>query len=499
MITDFDTISVQEAIQLGAVDPEFFSRTFFPKTARQAMPPFHRKVWAALEGPDRLLNIQMYRGSAKTSIARLCLAKRVAYGMSHTILCVGKSEAHAIRSVKWLRKQIQFNKLFSETFQLKPGSKWQDGECEIWHGVEKYSITVLAIGMTGSTRGVNVDDYRPDFILCDDILDEENTATPEQREKVQGLLYGALKESLAPATESPNAKLAVLQTPHNKEDITMQALNDPEWHSVRFGCFTDETADLPIEQQMSRWEERNPSVTLRAEKRAAIARNQLSIWLREKECKIVSKENATFRANWLNFYKLLPERMQIVMAIDPVPPPSEIQIAKGMRTKDYEAFSVVGKYKEEFYLLDYSTNRGHEPSWTVSEFFRLGLKWRPTKILVESVAYQRTLAWLLKQSMKEKGIYFVVEEYVDNRKKFDRIVDGLSGISSEGRLHIKADQVDFISQFNEYPHISHDDLIETVAKCCSVLQGISGSYATYEDLMEEESNIPRLADYRGAP
>lgn len=491
--------SLSEIVKLCAVDGNLFAHTFFPKTIRQASASFHKDIWQILDSRDRLVNIQVFRGGAKTTLLRIYAAKRIAYGLAHTILYIGKSEGHALRSVKWLRRQVEYNHAFSQTFGLRPGKKWQDVEAEIYHGTDDYPIWIMAVGITGSVRGILQDDFRPDLIIVDDVLDEENSATPEQRKKISDLIYGALKESLAPASEAPDAKLALLQTPLNKEDASTLALADKEWRSAVFGCWTSDTKHLPLSQQESAWPMRWPDETLRKEKQAHIDRNQLSLWLREKECQIISPETSSFKPGWLKFYELDPEHMTVVLVIDPVPPPSEVQIAKGLRGKDFEALTVVGRHKGDFYLLEYSINRGHEPNWTIAEFFRLALKWHPRRVIVEAIAYQRTLAWLLRQAMKHQGRYYVVEEMTDKRKKYDRIVQGLSGPASNGRLFIRKEHSEFISQFTAYPDVPHDDLIETVAVGVASLAGPNFAEEAYDEIIAMQADIPRLEYLRGAP
>ncbi len=498
--------SLAELVELSAVDSALFASVFFPKTTRQKTPPFLREVWELLEDPSaRLVNVLIFRGGAKTSTLRMYTAKRIAYGLAHTILYVGKSEGHAARSIKWLRRQVEYNKLFAGTFGLRKGSKWQDTEAEVWHGTDEYPVWIMGLGITGSIRGINMDDFRPDLIVIDDVMDEENSATPEQRQKTNALIYGALKESLAPASEAPDAKMVMLQTPLNREDASSLAANDPEWRSARFGCWTAETADMPVERQESIWPERWTSPVLRAEKAAAAHRNQLSIFLREKECKIVSPETSAFRPEWLKYFDLAPEGGTVVMAIDPVPPPSDLQIAKGLRGKDYETIVIVKRHKADFYLLDYSMNRGHEPDWTVMEVFRLWLKYHPRKVVVEATAYQRTLAWLLRKAMEHQRRYFLVEEITDQRKKFDRIVDALTGPAAAGHLYVRREHTDFIQQFNEYPDVPHEDVLDAVATGLSSLMGLAGMTSDddldewWAEIEAEEREIAPLRHAMGAP
>ena len=496
--------SYEEMVELALVDNEFFCRTFFPNTARQPMPAFHGRIWHKLEDPaNRLVNIQVFRDGAKTSLLRMFAGKRIGYGISRTILYVSKSERHAIRSVDWLRKQVESNELYSKVFGLTPGRKWQGTEAEIYHHSFEHPIWVLGLGITGSTRGVNIDDYRPDLIVVDDVIDDENSATPEQREKVDDLILGALKYSLAPKSESPSATLAMLQTPMDFEDASVKALKDPEWTSEVFGCWTEATKDMPLEFQESIWPERYPSEDLRKEKQAALARNKLSVFMREKECRLISPEASAFRREWLKFYDesdLLKNEHKLVniLSIDPVPPPSEREVAKGLQGKNYEAFSIISYFQGDYYLREYVINRGHDPQWTISTFFNLLTRYRPRKVAIESIAYQRTLSWILSQEMKKRGQYAVVDEIADRRSKYDKIVDGLSGVASHGKFYVKSSQDEFINQFCNYPNVPFDDVIDSVAQGVTSLNlvELSDTEWWYED---DEKEIKTLEYNRGAP
>lgn len=501
----FDETNIQELVELGAIDGVLFAESFFPKTMRMKSPPYARQVWDLLDSNARLVSLQMFRGSSKTTICRVFAARRIAYAQARTILWIGKSQDKAIASVKWLRKQIEYNRLFADTFKLRPGSKWQDIECEIYHGIDEVPITILAYGITGPIRGVNIDDYRPDLILLDDIIDEEIAASPIQRETLERLVYGAVKQSLAPATETKDAKMVLLQTPMDRDDISVKSLTDSEWKSIRVPCWTLETEDRPIGERESAWEDRFPAETLRAEKELSIERNQSSIFSREMECKVVNRETSTFLPEWLRYYELEPEdHHYTIMTIDPVPPPSAAELAKGLKDKDYECLTVMTRVRDKFFLREYTFKHGHDPSWTIMEFFRLAAKYRPKRIYVESVAYQRTLAWLLRQAMTSQRKYYVIEEITDKRQKFQRIVDGLSGPAANGKLYIRKEHTDFAQQFNDYPNVSHDDILETVAVACEKLSGPSASSSSEDDedwamIMEEEKSLPKLQYNRGAP
>lgn len=501
-----DQISPSEAIQLGITDSGFFNRTFFSKTARQAVPSMHQQVDSLLDSRHRLINILMSRGWAKTSKLRMFAGKRIGYGLTNTGLIIGASEKHSRKSLLWLRTQIEQNKLFADTFGLVPSRPWTDEEIRIEHTKEEKYVTILGMGITSnSLRGVNVDDYRPDLIILDDVMNDENNSSKEGIEKIADLIFGAIIKSLAPASESPFAKLVMLNTPQAFGDISQQALKDPAFKSLVVGCWSKETENLPLDHRRSAWEERVSTPELHQEYAEYAARNRLSIFAREMECKLTTPETSAFRSEWLKFYEedeLPPlHEMWTIMIIDPVPPPKEPQLMKGVVGGDYEAITVLGRYKGRIYILESVSSRGHGPDWTKSEFFRMADRWKIKKCLVEIVGYQTALAWTLREEMRKVGKFYMLEEFGrgDKRPKSQKIIDGITGPASNGQLYVKRSMTDFIDQYVNYSlikKVSHDDVIETVALGCIELQNkgvnLTGDITLSEDEYEE-------LEYRGAP
>src|SRR5258708_3400100 len=94
------SVSREELVKLCGFDSELYARTYFPNAYRQPSPPFARDLWSPLENPNvRLANLICFRGSSKTTRLRTFASKRIAYGVSRTILYVRASERDAILSV----------------------------------------------------------------------------------------------------------------------------------------------------------------------------------------------------------------------------------------------------------------------------------------------------------------------------------------------------------------------------------------------------------------
>jgi phage terminase large subunit-like protein len=502
-------IPLAELVKLGAVDNKLFTKSFFPKTARQEQADFHNDMWGHLEDPSkRFVNLVAFRDSAKTSLLRMFTGKRIGYNISRTILYVGASEAHAARSIRWIRSRIeakrgaggvQRQEFFASTFDLRPGVKWTDTEIEIFHGVETEPIWLLGAGITGNIRGINFDDYRPDLIVLDDILTDENGATKDQRDKITDLVFGSLKGSLAPASESPNAKLVMLNTPQSVDDVVHVAEKDPDFFSKRYPCWTPETLDLDVDYQISSWEARYPSPARRQEKRNAIAVQKGSVFAKEKEVRIRSRETSLFNGRWLQFYEGEIPGGQTVIFIDPTPPPKTKLDDKKVAKLDYEVVGVMTRYQGNFFLREYDALQGGKPDWTIKKFFEMRWKYRPYKAVVEAINYQATLQWILEEEMKKRQQWMTIEPFTSIKNKVTRITNVLHGPASNGKLFCKREHTAFIDQFSNFPNVQFDDVLDGVA---IGVGGLTTAYSALIDGMESEidnSGIPKLKPRRNCP
>jgi hypothetical protein len=494
MSTVSSEINFGEILERGATDPGFYGQFFFPRAVRMTPPPFHLKLDNILEDrSSRYVDSMVFRGGAKTTKLRIYTSRRIAYGISHTILFVGKSQEHAVRSVEWIMTQVEHNSLWAQTFQLSKGKKWTASECEIIHGTDEYPIRIIALGITGSVRGINIEDYRPDLIIVDDPCDEENTATPESRAKMEALFFGALANSLAPNSEAPDAKMVLLQTPLDQDDLIAVCQRDPAWTSLNFGCFD--------EFGKSRWPERWSTEELLLEKESYIARGQLSLWLREMECKIVSNETAAFLEKYVQYWDMLPEGGLTYMGIDPTPPPKDGDRSKITARHDDATIVVIKLWKGKVFVCDYYATKSPDPQEFISKIFEMALIWKPFQVGVETFLFQRMLKTEIEREMQKRRQYFVLLPVEDKRKKDTRIRQAIGSRLALRELYLNRIQTELMEQLFSYPASSHDDLLDALAIALSMInpamEGVligEGEYLEYN-----ENEFPELEEWRSAP
>src|SRR5258706_15397173 len=103
---------------------------------------------------------------------------------------------------------------------------------------------------------------------------------------------------------------------------------------------------IDVSKQVSSWEARYPTPVRRQEKLAAIAANKRSTFSREKEVRIVSKETAIFRSDWLEFYRgRPPPGGQTLIFIDPTPAPKKHAVERTIRKLNYEVVGAIRRVK----------------------------------------------------------------------------------------------------------------------------------------------------------
>ncbi len=492
-------LKVEDVIQRGAIDGLFWSYYFLPKTFGLDPAIFHEEMWSLIDDLRfPYLNLEVFRDGAKTTLARAATLRRIAYGISNTALFLSESSTHSKRSLRWIRTRITEAGPVKNVYGLRIGAKDNENELEIINDLFGTKTYIFAQGITGQIRGLNEDDNRPDFIICDDIASFESFNTEEALEKVNQIFFGAVVGSLCSRSLNKHSKVLHIGTRSGVNDVISKCEEDSQWENRKFPVF--------LANGESAWPTKWTREQLLIDKQSAIDRNMLSTWMREKECKLVMAETTAFKPTWLNIYISKLQNTVKVIGLDPVPPPSDRQIREGLKKKDFEVFTVLGLCGRDYFIEEQRSNKGHEINWTLHTAFELIYKYHPRAIGIESIAYQRTIAKQLSSAMKERGTYTQVVEIDDHRSKYHRITGELAGPASHRVLHVQQGCIDFIEQFNLYPGTQHDDFLDSAAIAFLTLKAVMG-HLTYDEqssedmktLIEREKNIPDLPEYGGCP
>ena len=483
-------VSVPELVALYYADNELYCKTFFPQTCRQDSAPFHKKIDDALWSGRRKVAIKVFRDGAKTSRVRMFLSKRIAFGISRTILYISKSEDTSSATLEWLKRLVEKQTAWAQFWGIQKGDVWAADQAKFVNTVLGVTITVIAVGIHGQIRGLNFEDFRPDCIICDDIEDEKTTNTKDQIKKHSDLLHGTVMRSLASPVDNPEAMIAIIQTPLDMDDAIEVAFANAgpdrlsDWLCVEASCF-EVDADGNLQ---SAWPAKFPLSFLLSEKQSYIKINKLSVWLREMEVTVTSAETCSFISDWLKTAPVLPacDWKTLVMFIDPAS--SEADKA------DFQALTISGDTGGDGWLIAYKLSKGTDIEQSVQDFFDA---WDLMLVLskgkanlrfgVEIVGYQRQLKRAIEKEMLRRQRYAYIEPVQDKRAKVDVINQSFTHVAPLGKYHCLESHTEFITDFAKYPNVKKDDLIESAARGLDMLDltGRLGAMAL--------GNIPRVA------
>jgi hypothetical protein len=137
----------------------------------------------------------------------------------------GKNASRWVRSIKAiLEGKGKYEKLIHYAGVFKPDNaeKWTQEEL-IVEGADPAEAhpTISCYGITASIYGL-----RADLILCDDIVDDKNSQTDEQREKLEDTFFAAI-ENILDAVDGKKPKMFVIGTRKHPLDLYNTLLSTP--------------------------------------------------------------------------------------------------------------------------------------------------------------------------------------------------------------------------------------------------------------------------------
>ncbi|MDR3140430.1 MAG: hypothetical protein LBU37_01680 [Tannerellaceae bacterium] len=175
---------------------EYFCERYFPHYCKCRNGRFQNNAARYVRDHTNMKGAFMWpRGHAKSTHFTILIPlwlKFQSKPMIHVMVLVGKSEESANTLLGDLQAELQFNKLLERDFGVQYNSgSWQEGEF-----VTKDDTAFFARGRGQSPRGLRHRDKRPDYIVIDD-LDDDELCRSESRVRqltdwVKEALFGTL-------------------------------------------------------------------------------------------------------------------------------------------------------------------------------------------------------------------------------------------------------------------------------------------------------------------
>lgn len=403
-----------EIIERCRTDFDFFCATALPEVYTSSFPDFYIAVfWQIVEAVERDRDLSKYaigipRAHAKTSFVKFVIAWLLCFSAKKYFLIIGSvrdKAADIITDVMTVMSKPNMVALF--------GNYNSDNKRDAIHEktffFRERQITLMAAGpLGGLVRGTSKNFARPDFILMDDIINEEDAESVAVSDK----LYFWMLGTLLLAGNPKNCQYIYLGNKYKGAGCILSKLEaDKGWVSLVVGCLLADGEAL--------WPELFTREELLARLRTYIDSNRPEIFFAELMNYVGNENRTNFDFSKVTIFEppaeYRPEASWLI--IDP---------AGGKGGGDAQAMGHIESWNATAHVKDIIIFKGSSPELVVNALEYCLLNEIPI-IFVEGGGFQVTLIQWFNYFIKEKGILgiTVVEIPTAGRNKNARIASNL--------------------------------------------------------------------------
>lgn len=455
-------------------DFEFFARTYFPHYVKKANSRLHDHLYARLpeiadSDKSETDAVAAPRGEAKSTITSqifviwCVVTERKWYPM----IGMDAFDQAAIM-LEAIKAELEGNPRLAMDFPESCGGAgrvWQAGVI-----VTKNDRKIEAVGSGKRIRGRRHGPHRPDLFVGDDLENDENVKTPEQRDKLQGWLTKAVLK-LGGAGEKFDC--IIIGTILHYDSVLARLLKNPLWKSAKFkavirwpdrmdlwdrweekllnageteaGLFHAVNRELMEAGAEVSWPAGRPLVDLMKIR----ARDGHASFDSELQNDPLSDDDAPF-AKVITFWVDRLRQWVFVGACDP-------SLGKAGASRDPSAL-LVGGYNRETGILDVveAQIRKRLPDRIIEDIISLQAEYRCLLWLIETVQFQAFLYSELVKRSAARSIPVPARAVTPITDKLLRI-ESLQPHMANGLIRLHPSQATLIDQLRHFPKADHDD------------------------------------------
>lgn len=348
-----------------------------------------------------------------------------------------------LRPISQYLKHLESLKLLFGEFYT-PSNTWTDSEIFVsGRTITEKEGTISAYGVQSD----KVVGKHFDLIICDDIVDLENSRTDLQREKLKEWFYQVLMPTLM-----ENGEILIIGTRYNPQDLYQHLINHEYENNVLIyrAINTDETG-----KEFSLWENRFPLSKLKK--------------IRSDMGSILFSAQYQNDASLMRGNIFKPEWFQEYDDINWRSPDYELFQAVDLSTGEGSDYTVdmtiaVEKKTQNIYVLDYY--RGKVTfSVQVEKILERYKTYREkvTFIGIEAVAYQRVML----QHLNRLNAYLPIKAIKTHKDKLSRF-HSLSALFEQRKIFIKPWMTELKNELLACPNGANDDLPDTLEMAISL-------------------------------
>lgn len=483
--------------QLAAFDLGYFGRAYLKHYFVRPSPAFHEEldeIWtngvlkkrnpytdaAEISRLDGSRNVAAApRGHAKsTNFTFKDTLHAALYLYKHYVIILSDSSDQAEGFLTDIKTELEDNREIRLDFGAQQGRVWKSNVI-----LTAGNVKIEAIGSGKKVRGRRHGAWRPDLLVLDDVENDENVNTPEQRRKLDSWFKKAVSKAGDTYTD-----IMYIGTVLHYDSLLSNVLKNPEYESKTYRAVIsfavrddlwDEWTEiytnlfdkdhkqhardfyLQHEEDMLEgtevlWPEKldyYKLMIIRVSDGEAAFNSEL-------QNDPIDPDSASFQEEWLDYYE--PElvdfkdsRFVFVGANDP-------SLGKNKRSDTSSIINLAVDIHSGYMYIETASVEKRKPDVIINDVFEINRRLKRDygrgffKFGVETVQFQYFFKEVMAQLSVELGEYIPIEEIQSIQNKMLRI-ESLQPYIKNGYLKFNAKHKTLIKQLLEYPMGRNDD------------------------------------------
>lgn len=384
-----------------------------------------------LDRKNRLLFIAP-RGFAKSSICSVFFPLWLALNKHRTdIFLVSATISLSRELLRKIRNELENNELLLKDFGEMKSDKW----------TEDFLLLNNGVAIRAKGRGFQIRGFRPDFIVCDDLEDEESLYSKEQRDKLETWFFRTLLPAL-----KPDQDLVYVGTKLHQLSLISKLETKEEFLMKKYVALVD---------GKSIWEDLWTTDLLLKMK------NEIGVYAFEAEYQNnpISLQEQPIKPHYLEGVRIEGKSIVSCLSLDPAISERE--------TADYRAISIFERtengFREKF---------SEQGRWGITEQIDKIIdyyeKYKPERVIIEEVAFQSIIRKILLEKSRKRGIFIPVSSAslwasplsVERKRPRDKLTRLLSVAHLFEQKLVEINNPDLKNQLLTFPFGDYDDLVD---------------------------------------
>ena len=376
-------------------------------------------------------------------------------GKRKNVMILSATGALSEEILRQIKHELEYNPLIIKDYGKQDTEKWTQD-----HIILANSANVRAKGIGYQVRG-----FHPDLFICDDLENDENIRSPDQREKLREWF---LKVVLG--TVDDTAQLIVQGTVLHPVSLLAELLDDPSrksWCRRKYAALVNGASIWP-----SRW----PVEKLEQKRQEIGSLAFQSEYLNDP----LAVKDAVIPSNWIQYVDDYPRYgeghikagqfipLYYYTACDPAISEKD--------SADQTAIVTVGVVSEgpkqgEVHVVNVTAGR-----WslydTIEHLLKIYDRYKPRMIGIETTAFQKALKDTVLVEGRRRGVYMPVVELKADKDKIRRLME-VSPMIEHGQVKFRRNQLELVEQLVTMSAVAreaHDDLVDALVYALSLVQ-----------------------------